>query len=178
MNPIEYFKLEHFEPNHILHIGGHHGQEGDIYKKISKFTFVEPVPEFAEIIRSKGYHVIEKAIGEPGVREFNVNGQISGFLKNKKGSRYKQIKVETVPLRDIQHLANYDVLVVDTEGTVLEVLKSGDLSQFKAIVVELRDEPAFYGEEPKEYVVDFLWNKGFRFAASYERDNLFVKRDE
>jgi hypothetical protein len=166
-------RLRSFSPKKILHVGGHIGQEGEVYQEIAPFVFVEPVPEFAAAIREKGYEVLQLAVGESGEREFNVNGQISGFLKNKKGSHYKQIQVTCVPLSMIQQ--GCDVLVLDTEGTVLEVLKTGDLN-FKAIVVELRDDPAFHGEAPKSEVVEYLESQGYELVESFDRDHLFAKK--
>lgn len=176
MNYEQFFRhiLTFVSQPRILHIGGHIGQEAEIYERMeASFTFVEPVPEFAAAIRDKGHQVIEKAVGTPGVRDFNVNGQISGFLKNKKGSKYRTIQVETVPLSEIQ--PGFEVLVADTEGTVLDVLKTGNLD-FKVIVAELRDEPAFHGEPTRAEVEAYLAEHGYTLYANFERDYLFVKQ--
>lgn len=167
-----YSKLKKYNPENILHIGGNTGQEGEIYKEFSSFTFVEPVKQFVEIIKAKGYNVIEAAVGLGSERDFYVDGQVSSFLKTKKQRKNDLIKVNVVPLSNIQ--SGYDVLVVDTEGSSLEVLKTGKLN-FKAIIIELRDTPAFIGEATKAEVVEYLKNKGYKLVNSFHRDYLFEK---
>src|SRR5690606_30840758 len=72
---MKKIKEHYFEDcENILHIGGHKGQEGKIYKEMGKqFTFVEPVPKFADYIRGLGYHVVEKAVSSrDGTVDFHV----------------------------------------------------------------------------------------------------------
>ena len=168
-----YKQIANYNPTKILHIGGHIGQEGEIYKDICPFTFVEPIPKFAEIIFNKGYEVIKTAIGkEKGVRDFYIKDQISSFLMTKVPHKQKKTTVNVVKLSDIQK--GYDVLVVDVEGATMEVLQSGKLD-FKVIIVELREEPAFIGEETKETITGYLYTHGYKLVNSFERDYLFVK---
>ena len=179
--------LHKYSPKRILHIGGHTGEEGEVYKSMdAEFTFVEPVPEYAEVARKKGYDVMEVAIGERGEKEFNVRGVFSSFLLRKKEllpyqerwlAKHKeksgQIKVKVIPLSDIQE--GYDTLVVDTEGTVLDVLKSGQLN-FKTIIAEVRrDVPAYDNELPNEEIVKYLKENGYVEGGVYGNNTIFTK---
>jgi len=181
--------LHKYNPKKILHIGGHTGEEGEIYKSMdAEFTFVEPVPEYAEVARKKGYDVMEIAVGpEKGEKDFNVRGVFSSFLLRKKEllpyqerwlAKHKektgQIRVKVIPLSDIQE--GYDTLVVDTEGTTLDVLKSGRLD-FKTIIAEVRrDVPAYYNEPPNEEIVKYLEENGYVERGVYGNNTIFTKQ--
>lgn len=185
---VVFDHIHEYNPKRILHIGGHKAEEGKTYDKIgADVTFVEPVPEYAEIIRQKGYDVIEVAVGpERGEKEFNVRGVFSSFLIRKKdhlpyqdwwldkvGEDKRQIKVKVVPLRDIQE--GYDTIVVDTEGTGLDVLKSGDLN-FKTIVIEITVDGAVYEGEPEiDELEEYIISQGYRKDKQFRLDTVFVK---
>jgi FkbM family methyltransferase len=173
---IEFYKkISNYNPTNILHIGGHIGQEGEIYKDICPFTFVEPVAKFAEIIADKGYRVINTAIGSSkGERTFYVRNQISSLLMTKVNHGQTKTTVQVVRLKDIQE--GFDALIVDVEGATMEVLKSGDLSKFKVIIAELRDDPAFIGEATKQEVIMYLKEKGFKIIYSFDKDYLFINQ--
>ena len=179
--------IHEYDPKRILHVGGYVGEEGEIYKSIgAEFTFVEPVPEYAEKIREKGYSVIETAIGERGERDFNVRGIFSSLLERKEellpgqekwlkehNEKKGQIRVKVIPLLDIQE--GYDTLVVDTEGTVLDVLKSGNLN-FKTIIVEIRSTPAYDEEPPNEEINKYLAENGYVEDKKYGNNIIFIKK--
>jgi len=172
---IDFYKqISNYAPTNILHIGGHIGQEGEIYKDICSFTFVEPVQKFADIIVSKGYNVINKAVGyRRGQREFYIKNQISSFLMTKVPHGQIKSTVDCVKLCDIQK--GYDILIVDVEGSTLEVLESGILN-FKVIIAELRDDPAFVGEATKDKIIEYLFNQGYKLVDEFNKDFFFVKQ--
>lgn len=153
-------RLKKYNPQNILHIGGHFGEEGEEYKKLGcRFTFVEPVKEFAEKIKEKGYKCLEMAIGT-FEGDFYVDRGLSSFLKpNYERKIDRVIKVKAVPLREIEK--GFDTIVIDTEGTVMDVLKSGTLEHAKTIVCELRKKELFVGEILQDEVENYLLNKGF-----------------
>jgi hypothetical protein len=153
--------LEKYNCKNILHIGGHWGEEADEYIALgADFTFVEPVKEFAEVIRSKGYKCLEMAIGTR-TGDFYVDRGLSSFLKtNYERTPVRTEQVTAVPLSEIE--AGFDTLIIDTEGTDFEVLQSGTLQYAKTIVVELRKEALFIGETTQEWVEEYLLTKGFK----------------
>jgi len=185
-----FYHIKDYNPKKILHVGGHIGEEGNIYKSIgAEFLFVEPVPEYAEKIRKRGFNVLEVAIGERGEREFNVRGAFSSFLKRKKseldyqrkwlaktGEKQYKIKVKVIPLSDIQE--GFDTLVVDTEGTVLDVLKSGNLI-FKTIIAEIRQKgPAYEGEVDNKEIENYLIEHNYIKDKQYDNNIVFIKRTD
>jgi len=149
--------IEQYLGDKILHIGGHLAQEN--YTK--DVLYVEPVKEYAEVIKSKGYKVLNTAIGEPIERDFYVdeNG-VSSFLKHPVEQIIKRVeKITPTPLKEVE--VGFDTLIVDTEGTTLEVLKSGSLEGFKIIICELRHIPVFDGEVSRKEIEEYLSQKGF-----------------
>lgn len=153
--------LKKYKPKNILHIGGHWGEEAEEYQAIgADFTFVEPVKEFAEVIRSKGYKCLEMAIGTRD-GDFYVDRGLSSFLKtNYERNPVRTERVKAVPLSEIEK--GFDTIIVDTEGTDFEVLQSGTLQYARTIVVELRKNPLFIGETAQDKVEEYLLTKGFK----------------
>jgi len=162
--------LQKYNPKNILHIGGHYGEEGEEYTEMgADFTFVEPVQEFAQVIKDKGYKCLEIAVGT-SEGEFYVDRGLSSFLKlNAEKSFTRTINrvehIKAVPLSEIEK--GFDTLVIDTEGTIMEVLKSGTLEDAKTIMCELRKDILFIGEEPQEEVEKYLLTKGFIKTEEY-----------
>lgn len=152
--------LAKYQPKNILHIGGHFGEEGEEYKAMgADFTFVEPVKEFADEIRKKGYKLLEIAIGT-SEGEFYVDRGLSSFLRPNYPRQIARVEhIKAVPLSEVEK--GFDTLIIDTEGTVLEVLKSGTLKDAKTIVCELRKNPLFIGEQPQSETEKYLLEKGF-----------------
>ena len=153
--------LKKYNCKNILHIGGHWGEEADEYIAMgADFTFVEPVKEFAEVIRSKGYKCLEMAIG---TREgdFYVDRGLSSFLKtNYPRTIVRTEHVKAVPLSEIE--AGFDTIIVDTEGTDFEVLQSGTLKDAKVVMCELRKNTLFIGETAQDKVEEYMLTKGFK----------------
>jgi len=162
--------LKTHNPKKILHIGGHFGEEGEMYTKLGvKFTFVEPVKEFAEKIKEKEYPVLEMAVGTFD-GEFYVDRGLSSFLKSKEEREIARVEhIKAVPLSKIEK--GYDTLVIDTEGTILDVLKSGKLDDAKVIICELRDELIFVDESSKDEVEQYLSSKGFTKVEEHVLDD-------
>jgi hypothetical protein len=186
-----FYELSKYGPKNVLHVGGHVGEEGELYERIGvDFTFVEPVPEYAEQIRKKGYKVLECAVGERGIRDFIVRSIFSSFwqrdskydnyLKNwlgKKGIKDspEKIKVKVVPLSSIQK--GFDTLVVDAEGSDLEVLKSGKLN-FKTMIIEVRGEPAYVGGVGRSELESYIFSKGYTKAEEHANNVIYIKKNE
>lgn len=158
--------LEKYKPKKILHIGGHYGEEGVEYELLgAEFTFVEPVHKFADKIRNKGYKCLEMAIGS-SEGEFYVDRGLSSFLKPNYPRKIERVEhIKAVPLSEIEQ--GYDTLIIDTEGTHLDVLKSGTLKDVKTIVVELRKDELFIGEALQPEVEKYLLEKGFKKIEEY-----------
>lgn len=158
--------LEKYKPKNILHIGGHWGEEAEDYIKLgADFTFVEPVKEFAQVIRDKGYKCLEIAIGDQE-GEFYVDRGLSSFRKtNYPREIVRTEHIKAVPLSEVE--AGFDTLIIDTEGTTYEVLRTGTLKDAKTIVCELRKNALFEGETTQDEVEKYLLSKGFKKIEEY-----------
>lgn len=160
------------KPRHVLHVGGHLGQEVEHYRAagVRWVTYMEPTPECARALRQLGadVHVIEAAAGPyagegllalcGGDGAWNTIrmdiGQGAGVHE-----REGHIKVDVVPIRDIQQAFAQtvtrgapDTLVVDTQGTEVEALGSADLSSpaLQLVIVETQSS----GHPEAAHVVD------------------------
>lgn len=149
----------HVKPIHVLHVGGHLGQEVKHYRAagVTRVTYMEPNPESAEALRQLGDDVtVVQAAAGPYAGEgllalcggdgawdtIRVDiGQGAGVHE-----REGHITVDVMPIRDVQrgtderwpYYGTPDVLVVDTQGTEVEALRSADLRapELQLVIVE------------------------------------------
>jgi len=150
----------------ILHVGGYMGEEGAFYKEYGfEFTYAEPLHHCAEFMRGKGYSVIEAAIGPSGT--FYVAGTNASSLLPPLEHKLKgEIQVECVPLSEVEE--GYSILVLDVQGATLEVLETGNLTDFSAIICEASKSPRYVGERTYDEVVEYLVSRGFKFVKHYQ----------
>lgn len=118
-------ETHHLLVRRIVHVGGHRGQEGAVYRKFgSQVTWVEPLPECAAAIQQAypEHTVVTAACGATwGVQPFYVatNEQSSSLLAPKKHlAHYPNIKFAPSRLVPVVPL---DAIVQDTDGLVLDV---------------------------------------------------------
>lgn len=118
LNKEKYFA----DCSNILHIGGHEGQEAGLYKLLGKqFTFVEPMPEYAERMRKKGFNVIEKAVTcETGKRVIILCAGEASRWQNYKNTPKHLIEIEGERLLDrttrlLNEKGINDIIVVTKE---------------------------------------------------------------
>lgn len=173
------------EPRGVLHVGAHRGEEVEIYRKcgFERVVLVEPDPVNAEFLRSEfgDVTVVEAACGDhEGVATLHRAGVFAGLAPDPSHPAEGWVNVAVGPLRDIQadHPAN--VLVVDTQGSELEVLGTADLSGVDLVVVETQElrrglYAAFWPD-----AVEALGKVGFTPAIRWEHeqhfaDTLFVR---
>ena len=147
-------------PTHVLHVGGHLGQEVDDYRAAGakRITYMEPTPELAMHLRDTygpagDVEVVQAAAGpSSGWAELQLCGGDGAWntIREQIGSgagvhgpvTKETITVDVVPIRVVQHEAAEDglpvnVLVVDTQGTEVEALQSADfLPHLQLVIVE------------------------------------------
>lgn len=149
------------EINGVIHVGGHHGEEVDLYQelKIPNVIFYEPNPECVKILDEKvfgtGYKVKPFGLGNENIKvEFFVasnQGASSSILKPKKHlHQYPYIKFNDKIQIHIYRLDDclnepylYNFMNIDVQGYELEVLQGGKktLNKIDGIICEVnRDE--------------------------------------
>lgn len=78
-------------------------------------------------------------------------------------------------------LANYDTLVLDTQGNEFDILQGmGDLLKgFKYLCIELSEVPVYKGEKPGAEVAAWLKDQGFTLDSPIyaHNDSFFVRSD-
>lgn len=182
----------------IVHVGANSGQERDTYASYGlKVVWIEPIPEvFAELEANlEGYkdQVAIQALltDQEGQRctlhVSNIDGQASSILDLNQCLdiwpsvdyvRDIEIVSSTLPIAlsgaNVDHLS-YDALILDTQGTELQVLKGAReiLSCFKYIKTEAADFEAYTGCALVSQLDDFLGQEGFRRT----RADKFAERE-
>jgi len=170
----------------VLHVGGHLGEEYPIYKTVGaqKVAFFEPMPAFFDELtkRLKGHNdvtLIQKALGSRHeMKEMHVNrgsGESTSFLKPTAlydgYFEQKTILLEIVTLDSVLLSLNdsriFNMLVIDTQGFDLEVLKGAAnmLNQIDYIYTEV-SKGHYHGEPALEDFDMFLKPYGFRRAET------------
>jgi FkbM family methyltransferase len=174
------------EARGVLHVGAHRGEEVPIYRKcgFEQVTLVEPDPDNADELRAKflddddeDFDVVQVAVGpEMGTATLHraQNTVYSGLKPDAGQPTTSTVEVDVIPLREIQAGRKANVLVVDTQGTELEVLASADLTHVDLIIVETQElsramYAAFWPDAVKQ-----LAEAGFTPAIRWEHEQYFA----
>lgn len=132
------------EPRGVLHVGAHHGEEVPTYLEcgFTYITLVEPDEQNCAVIRGHDwadkvrlYSVAcgsEPAAAAPFYRARDT--PFSGLAPHMRIGVAATLQVPVVRTSDVQHDAN--VLVVDTQGTEMDVLRAADLAPLDLVIVE------------------------------------------
>lgn len=185
--PIVLRDLDIEEPR-VLHIGAHLGEEVDIYRACGfhRITLMEPDPRQVDYLVEKfgtdpRIMIIDAACGiMPGRATLHfAERTVWSGLKPHPTADGNSAEVLVLSLADIQ-LDDDNVLVIDTQGTELDILRTADLSTVKLVIIEtsrrLNDTAAPYSD-----VSSYMSSQGWRLAeewvhdASGYTDCLYVK---
>lgn len=170
------------QPKHVLHVGAHLGQEVPHYRAagIERITLVEPTPVNAEHLRVNFPEaaVIEAACGlTSGDAPLHI-GAGDGAWNTLRDAAGPLVIVAVVTVAQIQGLA--DMLVVDTQGTELEVLMSADLSRLELVVVETNvagSPDAASLDDVTAYMADCDWRLALLWSHDRPGDSAVGFRD-
>jgi hypothetical protein len=137
------------------------GREAEFYNDV---TFVEPMPEYAEYLRHQGHQVVEGAVCGDSlfVTSYDQGSSVLAPLQHKV---VKEIKVKNYSLDDISH--EHDMLVIDAQGSELNILKSGSLN-FQYIIVEASVKPRYLGAADKAEIERYLETQGYQKVQEFQ----------
>jgi hypothetical protein len=146
----------------VLHIGGHLGLESKFYKDV---VFVEPIPKYANFLKKQGFKVIKGAVcGEE--LYLTTYDQASSVLKPIEHKVLKKIKVKNYSLDDIND-GSFDLLVMDVQGSEMNILKSGKLN-FEYIILEASKIPRYESAAAKEEIKNYLFVNNFKKLKEFK----------
>ena len=180
----------------VVHIGANEGYEVQWYLALGLKPILcfEPLLEAAEKFWSRykpdDAHLELLALGNiDGEALLHVtpgDGQGSSTLPGLP-PEYREVATEIVQMArfwtwargNLYEPSHYDTLVIDTQGTELDVLRGMDdyLESFRFLNIECSLEPVYRGGARAEEVIVYLARYGFKPITPVERhtDILFVK---
>lgn len=167
-------------PVGVIHVGAHLGQEVPLYLAAGfpRVTLVEPDPESCAAMAAQpwidnpGVGIVNVACGPEGRATFHrmSDGAFSGLGRDARLSEAASFAVKVVPISTVQAQAAGNVLVVDTQGTELEALRTAELDPLDLIIIETQTERA---GAPGAYWPDLMaWCRevGWKPRIQWRRD--------
>jgi len=175
------------EPKGIIHVGAHKGEEVPIYLKcgFDEITLVEPDPVNAQFMRDEFPQAIvwQNAVAaETGTATFyrSVDTVFSGLKPDAGKPSTESFEVNTLPLSTVQASLPANVVVIDTQGTEMDVLGTMDFDGVDLIIVETQDLSREMYAAYWPDIVDAMSKVGFIPGIRWEHeehfaDTLFVR---
>ena len=185
----------------IIHIGGHFGQEMDVYSdlEIKDVVFFEPLPHVFEVLKNNvGSKSIlyNMALGNmEGTIEMNVESANKGMSSSILEplihlNQYPHIRFETKETVNIKKLDSfidtlkgYNFINIDVQGYELEVFKGGSeyLNNVDYIMTEVNRDEVYKGCPMVEELDDYLKVYGFErvetfWAGGTWGDAFYIKK--
>jgi FkbM family methyltransferase len=147
----------------IVHVGAHEGQEVSDYLELTKnIVLWEPIPSLA--------HKLDEKYPELGIvqavawhKNTTLDFWVTSFSEGSSALRplehevFDQIEVEAKRLDSLEN--NCNVLVIDTQGSELNVLMGADLDKYDIIQVETNTRERYDGAASKEEILEYLQEK-------------------
>ena len=158
----------------VLHIGAHKGQEVEGYfkAKAAAVVLVEPDPVSLSFLlaRVPKVTIISAAVGESfSLSKFyrTMWSQQNSLLRPENPDAIKsKIFVATIPLSALAAF-RCNVLVMDVQGGELAALKSGALSEYEYICLEVRDDTMYKKAPSSAEVVSYVVDQGFAVEKEF-----------
>ncbi len=180
----------------VIHVGANTGQERDRYERHAlRVIWIDPIPEVFETLKAnlKGLHqqraleylVTDQDGAECEFHVANNNGASSSILELKHHrdiwphvAYTRTIALSSTTLASLLQSeridpAEYDALIVDTQGTELLVLKGAArvLHNFKYVKAEVADFESYAGCCQLADVDSFLQGHGYREFSRHKFAN-------
>lgn len=162
------------EPRGVCHVGAHEGQEVPLYQELGfeSIYLVEADPNLAADLHSKyghtnGIAILPVAAGfERGCTEFYRvlrDSQYNSTLEPIELGAVQKIEVPITPLRDIVPWnGSVNVLVVDVQGSEIDVIRGYDRKPLDLIVVEVGTRAKYHGQPMRKAVSEYMDSIGWR----------------
>jgi FkbM family methyltransferase len=194
-NPDRFLK----KASGVIHVGANTGGERDLYKKHGlRVVWVEPIPEVFQTLKANlaGYpaqrafqalvtdldnseypfHVSNRGGASSSILDLKLHRDIWPDVNYERTLVLTSTTLASLLEREKINAGDYDVLVMDTQGSELLVLRGADgiLNQFKFIKTEVADFEAYAGCCQLRDIDRFLGERGFRQRSVH----TFAERSE
>jgi len=184
-------------PKGVCHVGAHEGQEVALYQELGfhSIILVEADPNLAADLQAKYNHVNGIAVlpfaagsdrGIAGFHRVLRDQQYNSLLEPIQLGNVQKFEVPVWPLRKWINVGNDDptnVLVIDTQGSELQVLEGADLRDIEMIVIEVGTKAKYDGQPMREEVEFYMQSNGWRMVHEWPHgpraiwfDQVYVKR--
>lgn len=175
-------------PVGVIHVGAHLGQEVPLYLEagFARITLVEPDPDSCNVmaaqpwIETPGVGIVKAACGPAGRATFHrmPEGAFSGLAADARMTETASFSVKVVPVADVQRQAVANVLVVDTQGTELDALRTADLAPLDLVIVEAQTErrgaPGAYWPDLMEWCRQSGWTPRIQWRRDERWSDLLL----
>jgi len=194
-----------FCPKGVIHVGAHLGQEVPLYRKwqLQRIHLIEPQPAACSVLRRRYHRCRDVRIHEcaavshdsgflPMYAEVPGSPNLSASASLLKPARhltdYPHVQFSSTPSFDVLaatldslDITDADFMVIDTQGSELEVLRGGGktLRRIRWLIVEYWQNEAYENVPCEDELVSFVTANGFRpVLKTFDRtfgDYLFVR---
>lgn len=165
----------------VLHVGAHHGEEVDIYRqcRFDRIALVEPDPRSVTLLRERfgddpAIHI--EACAATTDTDVAV-GQLHRAIRSVWSGLHRHAtatgetdEVQLRPIVDLVAAHQPTLLVLDTQGTELDLLRAVDLSALDHVIIEttrrIGDTAAVYAN-----ALRYMQQQGWRLVEEWVHDN-------
>lgn len=170
----------------LIHVGANTGQERKTYRKFGlNVIWIEPIPEVFDALRQnlRGYpkqralsylitdrddaeyefHVANNGGASSSIFDFGLHKEIWPHVAFEKSISLRSVTLASCLQKECINLADYQALILDTQGSELLVLKGAAaiLSGFRFIKLEVSDFESYKGCCQLRDVEQFLQLQGY-----------------
>lgn len=161
--------LAGIERRGVVHVGAHAGQEVGAYRAagFARIVLIEPNPAlWPRLPQGPGIVVHPYAAGSPGVATLHIprHGTEASLLRPLHRKVVRTVRVQVRPLAEMQTACN--VAVLDVQGGELDALRTADLTELDAVIVECSTKARYEGAATRDEICDFF--AGWTHVGAWE----------